>query len=244
MCARLNTHRIAVSRAVYRMLVERHILPPEKITLIPNAVELPVPAVHPREAMQARFGFSPEDVVAVTAARLAPPKGHRYLLDALPLLLPDFPHLRLLLLGDGEERAALEAQRDALGLRGYVIFAGSVGGVPELLAGCDLFVLPSLWEGMPVALLEALAAGLPTLATRVAGTPEVIRDGETGLLVPPRDPAALADGLRRLLTDDALCARLAEAGPAHVRAHYDIDILVDRYLEVLGDACKEGRHAA
>jgi glycosyltransferase involved in cell wall biosynthesis len=244
LCARFNTHRIAVSKAVYRMLVDRHILPPERISLIPNAVELPPALSRQREALQARFGFSPDNVVAVTTARLVPAKGHRYLLEAMAGLRAEFPRLRLLFLGDGEARATLEAQRDALGLAGSVFFAGSVGGVLPLLTGCDLFVLPSLWEGMPVALLEAMAVGLPVLATRVDGTPEVITDGETGLLVPPRDPGALADGLRRLLTDDALCARLAAAGQAHVRAAYDIETLVDRYLEVLCDARKEGRYAA
>jgi glycosyltransferase involved in cell wall biosynthesis len=245
-CAGWNTHRIAVSRAVGAMLRERRIMPEGKVTVIPNAVDVGAGERLrvPREEARRRFGLAEDDFVLVTVARLSSQKGHVFLLDALRTLVPEFPNLRLLCLGDGELRAELAAKTHAAGLDAHVCFAGALPGVVGLLPAYDLFVLPSLWEGMPLALIEALAAGLPVLATAVAGTPEVVTSEHTGLLVPPGDAGALAEGIRRLLRDPDLRARLATAGQAHARREFHIDTMIDRYLAVLAHATEEVRHAA
>jgi glycosyltransferase involved in cell wall biosynthesis len=188
----------------------------------------PVPAAA-RERRRAELGLSEEDRVLVCVGRLSRAKGQRHLLRALALLAPQFPRLRCLLVGDGEERAALEALAQELSLGPALRFLGSRDDVPELLSLGRAFVLPSEWEGLPVALLEAMAAGLPCVATRVAGTAEVIREG-SGLLVPPSDPAALAAAIRSLLLDPALAERMARQGAADVRARFLMPALCARYL--------------
>jgi glycosyltransferase involved in cell wall biosynthesis len=146
------------------------------------------------------------------------------LLDAMAALARSHPEARLTLVGDGPDRAALEARAAELGLENRVTFAGyrDQDGVAEALAGSDIFVLPSFAEGLPVVLMEALAARCAVVATRIAGIPELVRHGETGLLVPPGEAAALAQAVAQLLDDPALRARLAEAGRAAVEAEFDL----------------------
>jgi glycosyltransferase involved in cell wall biosynthesis len=172
---------------------------------------------------------------------LEPYKGQRFLVDACARLRDEGLDLRCRLVGDGEDRAMLEARVAAAGLDGVVELLGAQPRerVREELAACDAFVLPSVvtpegkMEGLPVALMEALAARRPTVATRVSGIPELVEDGVTGLLVPPEDAAALAAALRRLAEDPALGRRLAEAGHARVREQHDLERNVTRLAELL-----------
>jgi glycosyltransferase involved in cell wall biosynthesis len=230
-----NRGRIAVSRAVAGMLVERNVLPPDRIEVIPNGVSFPAgePAVD-RRAVRAGFGLADEDFVLVTVARLTAQKGHRHLLGALPALRERIPRLRCLCLGEGDLRPELEALCRRLGLDDAVVFAGAVDGVMGILPACDLFVLPSLWEGLPLAVVEAMGVGLPVIATDVAGTPEAVESGRTGLLVPPGDPGALADAVLALHDDEELRGRLAGEGRRRAREEFGIDAVVDRYEEALG----------
>jgi glycosyltransferase involved in cell wall biosynthesis len=153
--------------------------------------------------------------------RLAAVKGVPVLLEAMQGLIADHPGLRLTLVGDGPERGALEAR--AGGLRGPVEFVGykSQGEVAALLREATALVLPSFAEGLPVVLMEALAARVPVVATRIAGVAELVEEGVSGLLVAPGDPVALRDALARLLADPALRARMGEAGRARVVAAFD-----------------------
>jgi glycosyltransferase involved in cell wall biosynthesis len=159
----------------------------------------------------------PEDLAPGTfvyVGRLASQKGLPVALAALG----DVPGARLLVVGDGPERGALELRARELGLNGRVTFAGSRSRVDVLraLAGARAALLPSLWENLPHAAVEALAVGVPVVATAVGGVPEVVRDGENGLLVPPGDSTALANAMRRMLDDDGLHARLAAAAQPSV----------------------------
>lgn len=175
-------------------------------------------------------------------------KGHRFLLDAVALLRDRGVPVRCELAGDGPERRALQRRAAALRLGDRVAFRGAEpqDRVSALLAASDAMALPSvvtpegMMDGIPVALMEAMAMGVPVVATRVSGIPELVEDGRTGLLAPPRDPAALAAALERLHRDPALAARLGAAGRARVLARYDLRRSAAR-LRALLAAAAEGR---
>lgn len=157
-------------------------------------------------------------------ARLDPEKGGPLLLEAFARAQANHPDATLTIVGDGAERAALEARARNLGLADAVTFAGyrTQEQVAEHLAQSDMFVLPSFAEGVPVVLMEAMAARLPTIASRVAGVPELVRDGETGFVVPPGDLETLADRLGHLMSDPDLCAHMGQAGREMVLSDYTI----------------------
>jgi glycosyltransferase involved in cell wall biosynthesis len=136
------------------------------------------------------------------------------------------------LVGEGRERPGLEAQARALGVAERVRFLGHRDDVPELLAACDVFVLPSRYEGLPLSVLEAMAAAKPVVATAIEGTDEVVLHGETGLLVPPAAPSALAQGIRAVLADRALAARMGQAGRARVCREFSTNRMIDEVTGV------------
>ena len=137
--------------------------------------------------------------------------------------------------GEGPDRAALEAQAKALGVGERAAFIGYREDIPDLLACCDLFVLPSLYEGLPLAILEAMAAGKPVIASDIRGNDEVVINGETGLLVPAADSTALAGAIRAILSDHAFAQRLAEAGRARVCHEFTEDNMVSSVAQVYDD---------
>ncbi len=163
--------------------------------------------------------------------RLAEQKGHRFALEAMPAILSEHPDARLLLAGDGHLMPALQERGRALGDR--VSFLGVRDDVPSLIANADVFVFPSLWEGQGNALLEAMAVGIPIVATDIPSTRETLSNGDQALLVPPADAAGLAAAVNQLLADPSFAARLADA--ARIRARdYDID-RTTRDLEAVYD---------
>ena len=229
-----NRGRIAVSQAVGDMLVEHNLMPADRVSVIQNGVSFPSERTSiERGAIRARFGFTPEHTVLVTVARLSRPKGHANLFSALARLRDGQPQLRCLLLGDGPLREELEVGARVLGIDDVVVFAGAVDDVFDILPACDLFVLPSLREGLPVAAIEAMGMNLPVVATRVAGTGELVVDGETGLLVPPDDTDALVTAIASLADDEHLRTRLAAAGRTFARTSFTFEAALDRYEEVL-----------
>jgi len=193
-----------------------------------------------RGALRAAFGFGPEDVVFVCVARFAPQKAHDVLLRAFHAARAERPEdmgLRLLLVGDdpfGDGRRRAEALADELGLRadGAVHFAGIRRDVPQVLASSDVFVMSSLWEGLGLVFLEAMAAGLPVLSTRVSAIPEVVVDGETGVLVAPADPGALARAMLGLAGDAELRERMGRAGRARVADLFGLERMVEETLAI------------
>ena len=151
------------------------------------------------------IGVEDDCFLIVTAGRLVPVKGYTYLVAALAQVITEIPNIRLVFLGDGELRGELSGQVKTLGLEKQVLFLGMRNDVPEIISCSDLFVLPSINEGFGVVLLEAMAMKCPIVATNVGGVPEVVLDGETGILVPPGDPVQLARGIIRLLKDRYSC---------------------------------------
>jgi glycosyltransferase involved in cell wall biosynthesis len=192
-----------------------------------------------RGELRASFGFDPGDLVFLCVARFAPQKAHPVLLKAFErarrAAREDGLVLRLLLVGDdpfGEGRVRAEALARALDLGDSAVFAGIRRDVERLYAISDVFVLASLWEGLGLVFLEAMAAGLPVIATRVSAVPEVVLESETGLLAPPGDEAALAALMLALARDPARRQRLGEAGRKRVRERFGLERMVDETLAV------------
>ena len=207
---------ITVSEA-QRTTYERIGVPPELITTVANGVVLRG-AVPSRAEARRRLGLDPQARVVMTVGRLVTMKGQLHLVDAVPALRRRVPDVQVVVVGDGHLRPALERRVGDLGVEEAVHLVGHRDDARELLQAADVFVLPSLREGMPLGLLEAMEAGLPAVATRVVGTTEVVEDGVTGLLVPPADPVALGAALAALLEDDVGRARMAAA--ARRRFHH------------------------
>lgn len=166
---------------------------------------------------------------AITVARLDPLKGLHYMLNALPRIVGIHPQFTWTIVGDGPERARLEREADLLGVGKHVRFLGTRGDVPTLLREAHLFVLPSLSEGVSISILEAMASGLPVIATNVGGTPELITDGVTGTLVPAGDVESLVTATAAVVARPALAAALAIRGRQHVVSQFDVREMVSRY---------------
>jgi glycosyltransferase involved in cell wall biosynthesis len=191
-----------------------------------------------KQSLRASFGFAPDDVVFTCVARFAPQKAHDVLLRAFHAAHAERLELRLLLVGDdpfGDGRERAQALADELGLADAVVFAGIRRDVPAILAASDVFVMSSLWEGLGLVFLEAMATGLPVLASDVSAVPEVVVDGETGVLVPPADAAALSAGFTRLAADPALRQALGESGRARVAEVFGIERMVDETLAIYAE---------
>jgi glycosyltransferase involved in cell wall biosynthesis len=229
--AGLGDRAIAVCELARQVEIEQTKVLPEKVVTIYNGVEADMfSQVAPQSAVQARSAFGiPTDVLLVgSVGRFRLQKGFVDLLVAMRQVDEHVSGTRLLLVGDGDLQDDLEAKTLSLGLDKVVTFAGMRSDVPKILKALDVFVLPSWWEGMPNAVLEAMAAGLPVVATAVGGTPEVVVDGVTGLLVPPHDPDSLAQAIVRLLGDPDLRRRMGQAGQDRVGQQFSVEKMVEQ----------------
>ncbi len=233
-------HRyIAVSRDLEGWLVERVGARPGRVTQIYNGVDherFRPRTVKPLALLPQHWGERGDILVVGTVGRLTPVKDQRALLSAAAHLRGEHPELadrlRLLLVGDGPLRGELEEQVRTLGLEEVAWLAGDRQDVPDLLQLMDVFTLPSLGEGISNTVLEAMASGLPVVATAVGGNLELVQDGVSGALVPPGDPEALAAALAGLLADDVDRARRGEAAHRFVCDNFDWQCTVDAYLAV------------
>ena len=180
----------------------------------------------------------------MTVGRFSEQKGHRYLLAAIPDVLARHPATYFLWAGEGDLEADLRAEARRLGLEGQVRFLGRRDDVPHLLAAADPFVLPSLFEGLPLAVLEAMAARLPVVGTRVCGTSEAVQDGVTGRLVPPEDAAALTAAIVQVLDAPDLAARWGAAGRARVAHEFNAARMVGEVVAVYEEEDRGCKHAS
>lgn len=189
-----------------------------------------------REEVRGELGLAAHHRVAVSVMRLVPQKAPLDVIEAAGRLLREAPGARVLIVGDGPLRATVEERCRALEIDDRVVFTGLRPDVPDLLAASDVLVLASLWEGLPRVIPQAMAAGLPVVATAVAGNAEAVIDGVTGLLVPPRDPAALAAATAALLADGDRARALGAAGRARVdefSVHRMVDDIEALYARLL-----------
>jgi glycosyltransferase involved in cell wall biosynthesis len=204
---------------------------PDQVVSIPNGV--PAERAQPRRSraeVRAELGIG-DAFVMLSTGRLAEQKGLEYLIRAAALLRPLMPAARFVVAGDGPLEQRLARLVSELGLEDTVLLVGFRSDVGDLLAASDLVVLPSLWEGLSISLLEAMAAGKPVVTTQLGSNREVTNDGETAVLVPPKDPAALAAAIRALVGDPARLEELGRRGREVQRERYTLRRMLDAYAE-------------
>lgn len=234
--SRTSARMIAVSDDVRRDLIEHDGIEPAKVVTIRNGIDLRrVESRLSRQEARTRLSI-PEDTLAIgCVGRLEEQKGHRFLLEACALL----PTIRfqLILVGEGRLREQLETRAAALDLAPRVTFLGARSDVADILRALDVYAMPSLWEGLSLAMLEAMAAGLPLVMSDVSGVAQAFGDEVCGMRVPPGDAAALADAIRQLAESPQRRARMGEAARRRTRAEFDIDAMMARLTSVYEDAC-------
>jgi glycosyltransferase involved in cell wall biosynthesis len=218
------------------LAAEKHIAA-GKIRVIYNGVDLERFGAKTRDRSWLATNAEQEKWIVLVGNMHDDVKGHACLIAAASGVTREFPAVRFVLAGDGEQRQNFEQQVTQLGLQDNFLFLGRCDDVPRLLAGCDIAVLPSKAEGLPNAVLEYLAAGLPTVASRVGGNAEIIQDGKTGLLVPPGDSSALSDAVLRLLRDPDFAVNLGKRGREYVILEFSFRRMIENtdrlYTELL-----------
>jgi glycosyltransferase involved in cell wall biosynthesis len=233
-----QSRMIAVSEDLRRFLIEHVGIRDEQLTTIYNGIDARKYRVDhgERAAIRNELGLDDTQPVIGTAGSLYPVKGHIHLLHAMVIVAKTVPDAVCVIAGRGDLLGQLQTTAAALGIERNVRFLGFRPDVPAVLKALDVFVLPSLSEGFSLALLEALAAGKPVVATRVGGNPEVVADGRNGFLVPREDPKALAEKILLLLGDPALAASFGQRGRMRVDPEFSLTTMVQRY-EDLYTAC-------
>ncbi len=221
-------------------------LPSRKLRIIPNAISL---SPFSREPYSLVFRESLDDDTShflyACIARLHPQKGHEVLLQAVRLLLNQgYTSFSVLLVGEGPLTDRLRELAASMGLDPWVTFLGVRQDIPRILRHVDAFVLPSLYEGLPLSVIEAMAAELPVIATRVGGTSQIVRDGHTGLLVPPNDPSSLANAMRTLLLNSAAAKRMGRNGRFLVHQFYSIESAAQATEDLFSFCVNQVKHTA
>ncbi len=237
LAARLGTRIVAVSSDIQHFLTAELGLGPVRV--IPNGIDVDRPARGDRARGRALLGLDPGARVIGAVGNLYPVKGHRTLLEAASRM--DQP-VHVVIAGRGDEEAVLRSEAAALGLADRLHLLGFRDDVPDLLAAFDIYALPSLSEGQSLALIEAMAAGLPIVATAVGGNAEVLGEGvPTGLLVPPGDPEPLAIALDRLLASPEEAHRLGSAARARARSEFALAVMLRRYSDLYSEELRSRR---
>jgi glycosyltransferase involved in cell wall biosynthesis len=241
---------VSVSEFHRRWALELGICKPREIVAIPNGIAaLPNPAVPPAESRR-QLGATDRDMVILSMARLAPDKGLEYLITAAAILSRTERQFRIVIAGDGPMRGRLEELTRNLGVADRVKFLGFREDVSDLLAACDLVVLPSLREGLSIALLEAMAAGKPIIATSIGSHRELAGQAEIARLVPPADAAAISEAILQVSGDPALRTRIGATARNLFESHYTEERMLNSYKQLyfdlvrakgLVEACVNGR---
>ncbi len=230
---RWTSRLICVSKSDFDAGCKAGIVDPVKAVVIRNGIDV-------GEFSRRITGKRKRERVIGTIGRLHIQKGHRWLIEALPAVRRQIPGAVIEIVGDGELRAELEQQAGSLGAGAQVRFLGERTDIPALLAGMEIFVLPSLWEGLPLVLLEAMAASRPIVATGVDGVLEVVEDGKDALLVPPGDATALAEAIILVLKKPALARQLASRARKKVCREFDIQSMISEIAGVYRAVFREG----
>lgn len=223
---------IAVSEGVKNVLVDGGINP-GIIRVVPDGIDFtPYKKAVSSDYLRREISCSPDDFLVGIVAHLADHKGHKYLIQATKLLKEVAPKIKVIIVGEGPLKMELNRQVKEINVEDMVFFLGFRKDVPQILASLDLFVLSSHLEGMGSILMDAMACRLPVVATKVGGIPEVVIQGETGLLVPPRRPSALAKSILKLYNDRTLASRLGERGYEVVHQKFSAESMADKIINV------------
>lgn len=237
-------HRVVtVSEYVRKYLVEEKGIAADKVISIPTGVYLEVFNSDVVKAVsREELGISSDAVIVGTIAILRRKKGHHTLLDAIPLVLKEIPNAFFIFAGDGPQKENIERKIRELGIERNVKLLGLRQDIPEILKTIDIFALPTLQEALGTSFLEAMAMKKPVVGTRVGGVPEVVKDGVTGILVPPEEPLKLADAIITLLKDRDLMKKMGNEGRRDVEEKYSVDVMVkslfDFYNSLIGEAVR------
>lgn len=241
---------ICVSRSVQEVVAKREGLDGSVTTVVPNGIDANLVgegalSAARETALREELGLPRGDPVVGMVANLdREVKGGRWFVEAVPGVLERVPSARFLVVGLGGDAPEIRDRLGELGVADRVVLTGFRNDVGDCYRIMDVSVLTSLSEGLSITLLESMACGLPVVATRVGGNSDVVVDGETGFLVPPRDPEAWAGGVVRLLESPDLRARMGDAGRSRVREAFSLDLATERYLEVYREAAGRGRAGA
>ena len=235
--AQLTTRIVAVSESQRRIAVRCGVVRPKKIVVIENGVD--AAAFRPRgarDAARAELGIGPDTLLVGMVGRLEPQKGCKHYLRAARLVAERMPNVRFILVGGGAIEEKLRRRATKLGLDGVLQFLGQRADLPRLYEAMDLFVLTSLWEGLPYVILEAMAAGRAVIATDVPGSHDLVRPGETGYLVPPEDDRAIALATLKLLRDPAMRESMGRRAVEIVSEQYSRDRFIRKLEELYAEA--------
>jgi glycosyltransferase involved in cell wall biosynthesis len=221
---------IAISDGVKKVLVDGGV-PAKLIEVIPSGIDFaPYAQARHSDYLRREFHFAPDDYLVGIVAQLEDHKGHTYLIQATKILKQHAPKIKVIVVGSGSLQMELDRQARDLAVDDIVYFLGFREDVPQLLSSLDLFVLSSHLEGLGSSLLDAMACRLPIVATMVGGIPEVVIHRETGLLVPPRDPGAMAEAILKLYLDRTFASRLGEKGYEVVHQKFSAEAMADRVV--------------
>lgn len=222
---------IAVSEQVKISMLETIGPVQDKITVICNGVDIKrYSQSSDKTSTRHELGLDANAILITQVGTLKGVKGHRYMIEAMPAIISQYPAANVLFIGDGELGETLQAQAAAMNVDSHVHFLGNRRDVPALLAVSDVFVLPSLWEGLSMSLLEAMASGLPVVASEVSGTVQVVLPGEMGYLVPPGDVPALTEAIKQVLVNPERAQMMGDKGRRHVAANFSAQKQADEHL--------------
>ena len=232
-------HYVTVSESVKRYIIDKSKISAEKISVIYNGVNIKSQDNSYEQNPKMPFKIEDKDRILMTVGRLHKQKGHCYLIQAVSKVRKEFPNVKLLVTGEGEEENNLKKLVKSLDLTNEVIFAGLSSDIERILPMAELFILPSLWEGLPNALLEAMAAGKPVVATKVGGIPEIVVHGETGVLIPPKDTDALAIAIIDLLQNRLKAKDMGEAARIRAGKRFSIYKMIEKTENLYQELLKE-----
>ena len=227
LCCRI----ICISKAVQEFVRQQIRVPSSRLNVVYYGLKAR-PYRSSSVDLRTELGINPADPIVGVVARLTEQKGHCYLLQAMRFLLDEIPSIHLVIVGNGELRSSLERLSVELAVTEHVHFVGFRSDVPNLMHEFDIVVLPSLFEGFGLVLLEAMAAAKPIVATRVSAIPEIVLDGKTGLLVPPRAPVALSKALRQVIMNPDLAGDLGGCGRRRLEQHFSVKKMVEDTIRI------------
>lgn len=240
---RRNDRLVGCGKAVRQALIDNEGLPANRVEVVYNGVDLKSLAggdLSLRSSLRDSFGFSEEDFVAIQVARLHELKDHLTAVETIDTARKNQPNIKLLIVGEGDQRATIQAEVERRNLDQHVVFAGNRSDIPNLLTAADCFLMTSISEGIPLTIIEAMAANLPVVSTAVGGIPEMIEHGKSGFLADAKDSDSLAQHLVVLAQDDAVRTQIATAGNKQAYAGFSLESMLNGYAAIYEEMVNDG----